>query len=376
MHQRGSGGGVDRFFWGLFDALSAGQSIRAHAFFFQHGRASIESRPLESCLGPTDAPAALRLWRLRRAVLTEIGAAKAEPLVVASHFAFYAASLLPRLGRLRHVVHFQGPWATESATEGFGRSNVAAKRLIERAVYATADAFITLSHAFREMLISEYRIDPARVYVIPPAVDVQRFSQGDRSIARERLGWPRDVKIILCVRRLVRRMGLENLLEAFSELASKHPDSVLFFGGTGTIRRELEARIQSHGLGDRVRLIGFIPDPDLATAYQAADCSIVPSQSLEGFGLTTLESLACGTPVFVTPVGGLPEAVSKLEPRLVLPGTTGAAIAERLGLFLGAKLPVPSPDECRRYVKANFSWPKITKQVREVYWRVATGEKG
>jgi glycogen synthase len=372
MHERGSGGGVDHFFWDLFDHLANSPDLSLSAFFFRHRSKTVEERPGEFCLGSSDLSGGRRLLSLRRAVLANLADnSLAKSTLVVSHFALYASALLPQLARLKHVVHFQGPWAIESAIEGKGRLNVTFKRLIERAVYPSANAFITLSEAFRRLLISEYKVNPELVHVIPPAVDLQRFVLGDRRQARQRLGWPQDATILLCVRRLARRMGLEMLIDAFKEVADSHPDSLLFFGGSGALRDELHSKIVSSGLTKRVRLLGFIPDDHLATAYQAADLSIMPSQSLEGFGLSTLESLACGTPVVVTPVGGLPESVEGLDAKLILRNKDSNAIAEWLDSFLSGKLSLPLPEECRRYVELNFSWPLIAQRIKRIYCQVA-----
>jgi glycogen synthase len=375
MHERGSGGGVDHFFWDLFDQLRTFPDLSLSAFFFRHRLPVAERRNGEHCLGSTGLPAPRRLWNVRRAVLRELASrGREKSTLVASHFAFYSSALLPKRTRLKHVVHFQGPWAIESAIEGKGRLNVMLKGLIERAVYLSADAFITLSPAFRDLLISEYGVRPELVKVIPPAADLRRFNPGDRREARSVLGWPQDAIILLCVRRLARRMGLEILIDAFKEIAVAHPRALLFFGGTGALRDELTAKIETNGLLDRVRLLGFIPEEHLACAYQAADLTVMPTQSLEGFGLSTLESLACGTPVFVTPVGGLPEAVKKLDPALVFTDKTSSAMADRLGLFLSGKTTLPTPDRCRRHVEANFAWSTISQSVRSLYWQVARGE--
>jgi glycogen synthase len=370
MHERGAGGGADRVFWGLHDHLASSADIQADAFFFWHRSDQSKIGAREFCLGSTKQPGYRRLWNMRRRILTELQD-RSRPTLVASHFAFYAAALLPKLSRLDHVVHFHGPWAAETAVERRRQINVAMKRMIERAVYSSAKAFIVLSHAFKEILVNEYRIVPERVHVIPGAVDLERFSPGDRDEARVRLGWPRHAKIVFCVRRLVRRMGLETLLEAFAAVASKHPGSILIIGGTGPLRNELEAQVRSRKLSDQVRFTEFIPDAELSFSYRAADLSIVPSQSLEGFGLTALESLACGTPVLVTPVGGLPEAVRGLSRQLVLADRSAVTLAKSLDEFLRDTLSLPSAEKCRKYVEADFSWPKIAQKVSELYWQVA-----
>jgi glycosyltransferase involved in cell wall biosynthesis len=372
MHERGSGGGLDRVFWDLVNAFAAFPDFSVSPFFFQHRSTPVERRSGEFCVGSTSQFAGRRLWKLRRAVFSELSVSRADSIVVASHFAFYAGALLPNLSRMNHVVHFHGPWAGETAAEQRLQLNVAMKRGVERVVYSSAKAFVTLSQAFKDLLTAEYRVDPARVYVIPGAVDSQRFSPGERIAARRRLGWPEDTPILFCVRRLVRRMGLENLLDAFAEVAREHADAILMIGGTGPLRDELEVRTKNLDLRDQVRFTGFIPESNLPSAYRAADLSILPSQALEGFGLTALESLACGTPVLVTPVGGLPEVVKQLDTKLILPDKGAAGIADRLHLFFAGSLSLPSSEECRKYVQANYSLATMAERVKALYWQVAS----
>jgi glycosyltransferase involved in cell wall biosynthesis len=106
-----------------------------------------------------------------------------------------------------------------------------------------------------------------------------------------------------------------------------HPEVLLLIAGKGPLHDALSARIEDLGLQRHVRLLGYVPDADLALAYRAADLSVVPTVALEGFGLITVESLAAGTPVLVTPVGGLPETVQALAPNLILPAATDPSFA-------------------------------------------------
>jgi glycosyltransferase involved in cell wall biosynthesis len=358
MHERGSGGGVECYFWDLFDSLKAAPELRVDAFYFRHRASQPLTAPNEWCIGSTGEAGYRRLWSLRQAVLPELKSEADRPWVVASHFALYAAALLPKLSRMPHVVHFHGPWAIESAVEGRGAANVFMKKMVERAVYSSAKAFIALSQSFKDLLTREYRINPELIHIIPGAVDTRRFCPGDQGAAR-----------------LVRRMGLKNLLDAFCQIAESHSDVMLIFGGTGPMRAELESQISARGLKDRIRLAGFIPNEDLVSAYRAADLSIFPSQALEGFGSAAVESLACGTPSLVTPVGGLPELLVGLGSQLVLPDRSTAATTEWLDRFLSGEITLPSSEECRRHVEAKFAWPTITRQIRALYWQVATGDE-
>jgi glycosyltransferase involved in cell wall biosynthesis len=181
------------------------------------------------------------------------------------------------------------------------------------------------------------------------------------------LGWPQEQRIIFSIRRLVERMGLQALITAFASVAARYPDVSLFIGGKGPLEDALRAQIRSLGLEERIRMLGFVRESLLPTHYQAANVSIVPSQSLEGFGLTTVESLACGTPVLVTPVGGLTEIVGPLAPSCVLSGWSPDQIADSLDAYLGGKIPLPAAADCVAYVKKRFIWETVSKNVLAIY---------
>jgi glycogen synthase len=363
MHSDASDGGVDRYFWGLnrgFEEVSINLDTRR--FFFEKGTAQKTS----GGLGRADLPLVQRLFLLRKHI---IGSPEYHPCrsVLASHFAPYALPVLQRNSKLTHVVHFHGPWAQESSLSNQGRLNVFAKKAVEHVVYRTADAFITLSNAFRDLLIAEYGVAPGKVHVIPGAVGTSHFRPADRISARDLLGWPQEQRIIFSIRRLVERMGLRALIAAFALVAAKYPDVRLFIGGKGPLQDALQAQIRSLELEQRIRMLGFVRDSLLATHYQAANISIVPSQSLEGFGLTTVESLACGTPVLVTPVGGLTEIVGPLAPSCVLCGRSPDQIADGLDAYLGGKMPLPAVADCVAYVKKRFTWETVSKNVLAIY---------
>ena len=142
----------------------------------------------------------------------------------------------------------------------------------------------------------------------PWGVEARRFATTvTRREAREQLGWPQDRPTLVTVRRLTRRMGLESLIGAIKEVHGRAPEILLLVGGKGQLSKELSARVLSLGLEKNVRFLGFVPDEQLPLAYRAADLTVVPTVTLEGFGLIAVESLAAGTPVLVTPVGDCPK---------------------------------------------------------------------
>jgi glycosyltransferase involved in cell wall biosynthesis len=217
------------------------------------------------------------------------------------------------------------------------------------------------------VLITRYRIDPAIVRIVPGGIDAVKNDPGiTRREARDALGWPQDRPIVLSIRRLVKRVGVDVLVDAAKMIVARHPELLILIGGTGPLSKELQSKIDAYDLRNQVRLLGYIPDDLLSTAYRAADLSVVPTQELEGFGLVTLESMAAGTPPVVTPVGALPEVVAPLSKDLVLADRTAQAIAEGISEIL-KNSELPSDKACRDYVQTRFDWEAIALNISNVY---------
>ncbi len=318
------------------------------------------------------APHTAPLWRRLRSLRTEAAVQlRADPgMMVVAHFALYAAPLLGLLRDRRHpfVFHFHGPWAQETVAEQIHGAVPRLKARVERAVYQRADACIVLSGAFGRILNESFGVPWERIYIIPGGVDCARFDVRESRIeCRARLGWPADRRIVLAVRRLTHRMGLDQLVAAVAALRARVPDVLVLIAGQGPIENELRTQLRRAQLEEHCRLIGFIAEHDLPFAYRAADLTVVPSVALEGYGLIVPESLAAGTPVLVTPVGGLPETVVGLPDHLVLTGSSASAIAQGLGDALSDAVTMPTADECRAYARRRNDWPVIVEQVRRVY---------
>jgi glycosyltransferase involved in cell wall biosynthesis len=291
-----------------------------------------------------------------------------QPDAINLHFALYSWPILNKLPPDVPVTcSFHGPWALESHQEGQKPWHVAFKRWIENRVYRRCDRFIVLSQAFGDILHREYQIPWEQIHIIPGGVDSDRFQANlTRQQARELLDFPQDRPILFVPRRLVQRMGIDILLQALVEVKREVPDVWLAIAGKGALRSVLEQQALELGLHDRVKFLGYVPDEQLPIAYQAADLTVVPSQSLEGFGLILLESLACGTPVLSTPVGGMPEVLRPFQPALVTETPTADALATRLVALLTGKIPLPDRAACREYAVNNYDWKIIAPKVRSV----------
>ncbi|PAX53896.1 glycosyltransferase family 4 protein, partial [Brunnivagina elsteri] len=280
-----------------------------------------------------------------------------KPDAINLHFALYSFPILDLLPKGVPVTfNFHGPWASEGIgeTKGSKISFLIKKWLIEQRTYNRCDRFIVLSKAFGNVLHQDYQIPWEKIHVIPGGVDIERFQPNlSRQQARTKLGWQQDRQIIFTSRRLVNRVGIDKLLNAIAKIKHTVPDVWVAIAGRGPLENILRQQATELGLDDYVKFIGFLPDEDLPVAYQAADLSIMPSQSFEGFGLAIVESLACGTPVICTPIGGMPEILQNFSPQLITDSADENAIADTLEQVLLGKIDIPSRSQCRDYVTAN-----------------------
>jgi glycosyltransferase involved in cell wall biosynthesis len=152
-------------------------------------------------------------------------------------------------------------------------------------------------------------------------------------------------------------MGLDLLIAAAGIVRHRRPDLLLLIGGTGPWRRKLGAQIAEMGLEKNVHLLGFVPDSELPLYYQAADLFVLPTLASEGFGLITLEALACDLPVLGTRVGHTEELLSGFDPEMLFDDTTPEAFAARIEEWL-ARLTLGPSASYREQVVEQFNWDR------------------
>jgi glycosyltransferase involved in cell wall biosynthesis len=370
MRWFGSGsGGLDRVFYDLANALPA-QGVAVQGLVVQPADVAAQTGGRIQAFAEDGAGLPRRLLGVRRVVRHCLRSGDID--LVAGHFALYLAPILSSLGDTPLVMHFHGPWAQESDFEGQKRRAILAKKAVERFVYRRADRFIVLSNAFADLLVREYGIPHGRIRVVPGSVDLDRFTDRfSKDAARAALRWPAERPILLSIRRLIARVGLDRLVEAMKAVREAVPEVLLCIAGRGPLEGALRKQITEAGLDENVHLLGFLPDEDLPVAYRAADINVVPTAALEGFGLTAAEALAAGTPSMVTPVGGLPEVVSGLSPDLVFASCEADDLAAGLIAAIRGQVALPGSATCRAYAETHFSSGLAAQRTAAVYRELA-----
>ena len=240
--------------------------------------------------------------------------------------------------------------------------HLASRKWIERKVLNQSDLVVVLSRYTRDKLLDIYGVPEEKIAIIPGGIDLVRFHPAaDKREVRERLHLPREKTILLTVRNLVSRMGIENLIQAMPEIVKSVPDIVLIIGGTGPLKDTLSMMSRRLNLDHHIHFAGFIPEATLPEYYQAADIFVLPTIELEGFGLVTLEALASGTPVLGTPVGGTQEILSKFDSRFLFQDTRHESISRLI--IETCQEYQNQPDKwqldsqrCRHFAEKYYSW--------------------
>lgn len=250
--------------------------------------------------------------------------------------------------------------------------NLTVRRKAERYCLKRAKRIMVLSEFMKEKVQNIHRITSDRITVNPGGVDLERFKPvQDRKPLKTQLKFPEGKVHLLTIRNLDPRMGIDNLLRGIHILKERQPRLHLILGGQGPERKRLEELVIEYGLGDDVTMAGFIPSDRLPQYYAAADFFVLPTRQLEGFGLVTVESMACGTPVLGTPVGGTVEILANLDEKFLFRDTSPDAMAEGIQMAINKYFADEQKyhelrTRCREYAERKYSWQRHINQLRTI----------
>ena len=185
-----------------------------------------------------------------------------------------------------------------------------------------------------------------RIRVHHTGIDLARFCPADRAQAKAALGV--DGPLLISVGALIRRKGQDLAIDALADI----PGATLLLAGGGPGRAHLEAKARSLGVAERVRFLGVQAHAALPALLAAADVMVLPTVS-EGLANVWVESLACGTPVVTSDVGGAREVIDRPEAGRLVPRDP-AAIARAINDFLADP---PDPQAVRKAAE-RLSWER------------------
>lgn len=167
----------------------------------------------------------------------------------------------------------------------------AIKRAAER-----SDAIIVPFQSTADFLSDELGANKERLHLVPYGVDHDQFFplEPDEVLPRPQCLGTKEGPTVLFVGAVNYGKGIDTLINCFAAVVAQVPDAQLVIGSDGWDLPLIRAIRESSPVKNSIRFVGFIPEADLRAAYIHADVTCFPSRY--GFGLATLESMACGTP--------------------------------------------------------------------------------
>ena len=240
--------------------------------------------------------------------------------------------------------------------------NVALREFIPKKwfclVMERVEAFISVSLALQKGLV-EVGVDPLRIHVIRNGVDLEIFKDRDRLQLKKRLGFHNQT--ILSVGNLVEEKGHHLVIQAIAKL----PQIQLVVIGSGAQLSFLKEEAVKLRVADRIRWVAHVDQSELADYYSAAEVTVLAS-SREGMPNVLLESLACGTPVVATNVGGSAEIVVDDSAGILIDERSDVAIASAIKNLLDD----PLERAVTRAYAQRFSWREPIAQQLSLLERI------
>jgi len=220
------------------------------------------------------------------------------------------------------------------------------------------DAIVTVSQALATKLGS-LGIPADTIHVLPNGVDLDKFQpQPDQQLRVEHAV---SGTLLLCVGNLLEAKGHHIAIEALASL----PDTALFIVGEGPEEQSLRALAKKLGVASRVHFLGYVPHSQMAAIYSTADFTILASAN-EGMPNVMLESLACGTRVVATNVGGIGEVITAPVAGALMASRSAAAAIESIRTLTGS---THSRDDTREFA-FDFGWDQTIERQLSLYGQV------
>jgi glycosyltransferase involved in cell wall biosynthesis len=282
--------------------------------------------------------------------------------IIHAQFAFpegFAATMLGKLFGAPSVIHCQGSDINVDLGKNF---------ILTRFVTYTLNRARFIFAASREIQqkITSYARPEGSMKLVPNGVNLRLFFPCDKIKARAMLNLPLGKRLILYVGSLYWGKGVNYLIDAMEIIAMQHQDVSLYILGDGDLGEALARKVVNLKLEDRIFFLGNKPQTKVPRWMNAVDLLVLPSVS-EGWPPVIAESLACGTPIVASRVGGIPEVLD--SPQIGLLSNPRDAFDLANSIVQGLQ---KTWNEHLLVSKAmQYSWRNIATEVNAVYFLLA-----
>ena len=237
---------------------------------------------------------------------------------------------------------------------------------IHRWISRNAGHLIAISDATRRRIEERGESEKGNVTTVPNGIsapDPRRLVEP--AAVRSGLGIDRAQPLIVCAARLEVEKDIESLIAALPAVLAVAPEATCVIAGEGTLRTKLAAQISALGIGESVRLAGFLEDA--LSLINAADILVLPSLA-EPFGLVLIEAMSMGKPVIATNAGGPREIVKDGITGLLVPPADPVALGEAIvSLIIDEPWRIAMGDQGRRRFREKYTVAQMTAATLEIY---------
>ncbi len=230
-----------------------------------------------------------------------------------------------------------------------------------------ASKIITISRQVYNDTLNLYELPEEQLILNPNGFDdnIFKVKKVDKAELFKKFGL--DIvpkKLVSFVGKFTDFKGIDLLIKAARKITDVFPQVAFAFAGDGKLMPDMK-KLKAELNLDNVHFLGHQTQIDVASLYNAADVSVVPSR-IEPFGLVAIEALACGTPVVATRAGGLPDFVNDKVGQLVEMNNP-EALADAIIEELRNNTKQTKGKYAVSYARENYSWNKTLHRVIEIY---------
>jgi glycosyltransferase involved in cell wall biosynthesis len=248
----------------------------------------------------------------------------------------------------------------------------------DRPYLRAADGVISTSEEQYRLISRVYGVPPARLFKVYNGMDLTIFTPGPGSPElRARHGIAHDAPLVLCVARMIRDKGIQNIIAAMRGIARRVPGSMLLVVGDGPYRAALERLASSPGIAGSVVFAGEKELDELPGYYRACDVFVNPTNQQNGYDLTMVEAMACARPVVSSDIGSTPTLITGGTDGVLFPtGRVPALVESVSALLLDGARRAAIGAKAREKVAGRFGLDAMVEGTIGVYETVSAGRKG
>lgn len=229
--------------------------------------------------------------------------------------------------------------------------------------------FIAVSCLTRDIFLQEYKIDPGRVDVIHPGVDLNDYALPDkdsvRSSIRRELGINPTDPVILFVSMNFEIKGLDDIFLSLSKLKTQNRRFKLIVAGKGNIKKYIQLA-QKSGIKSDVIFTGPVNKEKLIRMYLAADLYAMLSK-FDTFGMVVLEAMAAGLPVIISSNVGAKDLVQEGKNGFIISNTADSDyIAAKIALLCDENTRRPLAQAAYQTATQN-TWDQVAEKYSAIY---------